>query len=212
MTPDPWLLAAAVVGLAGVAIWWVWALNRDTNKRIDTLATTTRNNSGAIIQLQTTVADTPLQVHSPMPKVGGGAPVKAQPWGRENGPELFVPHGAAGGWDSNPQPPAPKAGALSAKLPPDSPGSPSVDPTLRLGRPPALSDIEAVLAKAARPLTRMEMAAELERQPWELLGDLKRLMLDGRLALSPSHGAEAAYTLADPTTRMASMPILWGAR
>lgn len=145
-----------------------------------------RQHAGAIIQLQTTVADTPLQVHQPMPTVGRP---KAEP--------AAVP----AGWAS-----------LTSATPDRPTRATTSDPdeTLRL-RPPALSDIEAVLAKAARPLTRMEMAAELERQPWELLGDLKRLMLDGRLALSPSHGAEAAYTLADPTTRMARMPLLPGA-
>jgi hypothetical protein len=150
-----------------------------------------RQHAGAIIQLQTTVADTPLQVHQPMPTVGRP---KAEP--------AAVPPGWASLTSVTPGRPT---RVTSGDIDHDP------DETMRL-RPPALSDIEAVLAKAARPLTRMEMAAELERQPWELLGDLKRLMLDGRLALTPSHGAEAAYTLADPTTRMASMPILWGAR
>ena len=159
-----------------------------------------RQHAGAIIQLQTTVADTPLQVHQPMPTVGRA---KATP--------AAVP----AGWASlrpksdevqlNPRPTT----LADRNLWDELGQATGPDETLRL-RPPALSDIEAVLAKAARPLTRMEMAAELERQPWELLGDLKRLMLDGRLALSPSHGAEAAYTLADPTTRMARMPLLPG--
>ena len=65
MTLDPWLLAAAVTGLASIAVWWVWALNRDTNKRIHTLAATTRSNSGAIIQLQTTATGLPTTTTAP---------------------------------------------------------------------------------------------------------------------------------------------------
>ena len=198
MTLDPWLLAAAAIGLAGIAVWWVWALNRDTNKRIDTLAATTRSNSGAIIQLQTSVTGLPTTTTAPMnDKVWSGRMVSI---GSSAHVAPAEPAAVPAGW---------------ASLTSVTPGRPTrattgdPDETLRL-RPPALSDIEAVLAKAARPLTRMEMAAELERQPWELLGDLKRLMLDGRLAISPSHGAEAAYTLADPTARMARMSVLPG--
>ncbi len=68
--------------------------------------------------------------------------------------------------------------------------------------PEAVTEIEQALA-ARGSMTRIELARYLGRQPWEILGDLKRLMLDRRVHLTESHTAgEPAYTLADPTLRL----------
>ncbi len=68
--------------------------------------------------------------------------------------------------------------------------------------PDAVTEIEQALAARGR-MTRIELARYLGRQPWEILGDLKRLMLDGRIHLTESHTAgEPAYALADPTLRL----------
>ena len=68
--------------------------------------------------------------------------------------------------------------------------------------PDAVSEIEQALA-ARGNMTRIELARYLGRQPWEILGDLKRLMLDRRVHLTESHTAgEPAYALADPTLRL----------
>lgn len=94
----------------------------------------------------------------------------------------------------------------------DSPDlCPDPDPTLRLKRPPALSDIEATIARAGRCLTPTELATELERKPWDLLPELERLTSSGRIKLVPGHTAgQSAYTLADPTVRLSRMPVLPG--
>ena len=88
---------------------------------------------------------------------------------------------------------------------------PDPDPTLRLRRPPALSDIESLIATAGRCLTPTELADRLERRPWDLLPELERLTTAGRIKLVPGHTAgRSAYTLADPTVRLSRMPILPG--
>ncbi len=68
--------------------------------------------------------------------------------------------------------------------------------------PAAVTELEQALAERGS-MTRIELARYLGRQPWEILGDLKRLMLDRRVHLTESHTAgEPAYTLADPTLRL----------
>lgn len=87
------------------------------------------------------------------------------------------------------------------------------DPTLRLARPPALTDLQAVLAEAGRALTATELATRLGRQPWDLLPDIDRDMAAGRIRTVPGHTAgRTAYQLADTDTlRMPhGMPLLPG--
>lgn len=91
--------------------------------------------------------------------------------------------------------------------------APDPDPTLRLRRPPALSDIEYVLGNATRPLTRTEIASMLGVGTMDILTDLRRLMLDGRITMTSTHTAgEPGYTVPtlDPTVRLARMPVLPG--
>lgn len=87
-----------------------------------------------------------------------------------------------------------------------------LDQTLRLARPPALSDIEHALTEAGRALTATELATRLGRQPWDLLPDIDRDMAAGRIRTVPGHTAgRTAYTLADPTERMPNgMSVLPG--
>lgn len=75
------------------------------------------------------------------------------------------------------------------------------DPTLRLARPPALSDVEAVLTQAGRALTATEMATQLGRKPWDLLPDIDGAVKAGRIRTVPGHTAgRTAYELADTDT------------
>jgi len=77
------------------------------------------------------------------------------------------------------------------------------DPTLRLHRPPAVTDVEHVLTQSGRALTATEIATHLGRQPWDLLGDIDRAMAAGRIRTVPGHTAgRTAYQLADTTHRM----------
>lgn len=207
MTLDPWLLAAAVIGLAGIAVWWVWALNRDTNKRIDTLAATTRNNSGAIIQLQTAATGLPTTTTAPMNnKIWSGSMASiSMPTAAEATANLI-------------------AGCRQVGVDPDQ--------TLRLGPPPSLARIgelcqaagltpprEALARIAAieqhlaagRPCTRMELARTLDLQPWEISADLHSAVLARIITTGTSHTAgEAVYQLCDPTVRMGRMSVLPG--
>jgi len=87
------------------------------------------------------------------------------------------------------------------------------DATLRLARPPALTDIEHVLTQAGRALTATEMATQLERKPWDCLPELERLLKAGKIQTVPGHTAgRTAYRLADTDTlRMPhGMPLLPG--
>lgn len=140
----------------------------------------------ALVHLQTTMANTPLQVHAPMPRVGRApaqAALRSVPRNASPGPETCI----------------------------------DPDATLRLGRPPSLSDIEGVLDHAGRDLTATEIAARLDRKPWDLIADIDRLIKAGKIQTVPGHTAgRTAYRLAgppDPTERIpGGMPILWGAR
>ena len=90
----------------------------------------------------------------------------------------------------------------------------SPDRTLRLTRPPALTDLQHVLQQAGRALTATEMAAQLGRQPWDLLPLIDQDVAAGRIRTVPGHTAgRTAYELADTDThRMPNgMPVLPGA-
>ncbi len=81
------------------------------------------------------------------------------------------------------------------------------DRTLRLARPPALTDIEHVLTQAGRALTATEMATQLGRQPWDCLPELDRLLKAGAIRTVPGHTAgRTAYELADPAESTERMP------
>lgn len=200
MTPDRILLGVAVLGLAAIAVWWVWALNRDTNRRIDQLAALVRQHGGSIVHLQTTVDGTPLQVHQPMPRVG-----------RELAKgDLFTPSRALR------QSMADEGDTLRLERPPSlaridercrAAGLMTV-PREALAR---IAAIEQHLA-GGRTATRMELATVLGVQPWEVTADLHSAVLARIVTTTTSHTAgEATYTLADPTIRMERMPLLPGA-
>ncbi len=83
-----------------------------------------------------------------------------------------------------------------------------------LQRPPALTDLQHVLQQAGRALTATEMATQLGRQPWDLIGDIDRDIKAGRIEAVPGHTAgRTAYRLADAdTVRLPhGMPLLPGA-
>lgn len=217
MTADRILLGVAVLGLAAIAVWWVWALNRDTNRRIDQLAALVRQHGGSIVHLHTVVDGTPLQVHQPMnDKIWSGSMASL---GR---PVAKVTATISG--DGSLQAHSTYNGQRCA---------PDADDTLRLERPPSLARIDErcraaglmtvpreALARIAaieqhlaggRTATRMELATVLGVQPWEVTADLHTAVLARIVTTTTSHTAgEATYVLADPTIRMDRMSVLPG--
>ncbi len=133
----------------------------------------------AIVQLQGAAIHPPTSVRQPMSVVQprNPRPAMAIPAHHHAGQE-----GANGGWKQ----------AVC-----------DTDATLRLARPPALGDVEAAMAKASRALTPTELAARLDRQPWDCLPELEWLLKAGRIQTVPGHTAgRTAYRLADQTERM----------
>lgn len=147
----------------------------------------------AIVQLQGAAVCPPTSIGQPMASVTGTH--------RAIGAELLTTKAGLRSLRASESRPAPACAT-------------EADPTLRLHRPPALSDIEAVLDQAGRALTATEMAAKLDRKPWDLLPDIDRAMAAGRIRTVPGHTAgRTAYQLADgDTLRMARMPVLPGVR
>lgn len=146
----------------------------------------------AIIQLQGAATAPPTSVGQPMPTV-----TRSRLVAQDDG-ELFATQAGLRSLRASESQPAPAFAT-------------DPDPTLRLRRPPAQSDIEALLAAAGRCLTPIELADRLERKPWDLLPEIERLTTAGRIKLVPGHTAgQSAYTLADPTMRLARMPVLPG--
>lgn len=199
MTPATVIVLATAV-LIGAAWLWLALAHLGLERRLNRHGRTLAQHQGAIVHLQTTVADTPLQVHAPMPTLGQLKPAA---------PDLHYP------------------------APDESPVDP--DATLRLGPPPSLARIDdackaaglmtvprEALARIAaieqhlaggRAATRMELARAIGVQPWEVAADLHSAVIARIVTTTTSHTAgEAAYRLCDPTIRMGSMPILWGAR
>ncbi len=85
------------------------------------------------------------------------------------------------------------------------------DATLRLARPPALSDIEHVLTQAGRDLTATELARALERKPWDLIAPIDELITAGKIQTVPGHTAgRTAYRLADTLRMPHGMSVLPG--
>ncbi len=216
MRIDTAIAVAAIV----LAIVWpthqqltIRALRHSLRRQRDQLAQHRR----AIVQLQGAAIHPPTSIGRP---VQGGW-VDAQPRAREAGPELFIPyHGASaaqvGPGRSSHRRAAPRDERVVSG---DRPGSgeptppPDTDATLRLARPPALSDLQHVLTHAGRALTATEIATQLGRKPWDLIADIDRDMAAGLIRTVPGHTAgRTAYTLADPTERMPhGMPVLPGA-
>lgn len=125
----------------------------------------------AIVQLQGAATQPPTSVGQPMPTVG-----RPQP------------NVTIGGVDMSRY-----VKSLDVQADPDR--------TLRLARPPALSDVEHVLTQAGRALTATEMATQLGRKPWDLLPDIVGAVKAGRIRTVPGHTAgRTAYELADTDT------------
>ncbi len=89
--------AACIAAIVLVMLWplhqqlTIRALRHSLRRQRDQLAQHRR----AIIQLQGAAVRPPTSVGQPMPTVGRpaqGGWVNARPWGKENGPELFIPY------------------------------------------------------------------------------------------------------------------------
>lgn len=232
--------------LAAIALALLWPIHqqltiRALRRAIHQLHQRQRQHAGAIIQLQTTVAETPLQVHAPMPRVGRRPVAKVtatisgdaslQPHTTYDSPEVRP---GVGGWarselwgkEHGPEVFKPSR-ALRAALAdvPELTGKevhPDPDPTLRLQRPLSIlpapepaTDIEQVLTAATRPLTRNEIAGHLDRPGWELIPELAALIKAGKIAPTQGHDLDLAYRLVpshSDTVRLAKMPVLPGVR
>lgn len=212
MTTQDWVIIAAGWGaLAAVIAGLIWDRRCDS-RRLDRHRADLNNHSRRLVLIEgrrqgatsigepmptvtkvtaTISGDGYLRRHKPYngPEVRQGGWVNGPVWGREDGPELFVT----------------QAGLRSLRATSDP------DPTLRLGRPPALSDIEAVLHQAGRDLTATELATKLERKTWDLIAPIDELIKAGKIQTVPGHTAgRTAYRLAGDTLRMARMPVLPG--
>lgn len=183
MTPDN----AAV--LAGIVLAMLWPIHQHLTIRalrysLHRQREQLHQHHRAIIQLQATAPEPPTSAGQPMPTV---TKVTATISGETS---------------------------LQRHTRYDSPElCPDPDPTLRLRRPPALSDIEYVLSNATRPLTRTEIASMLGVGTMDILTDLRRLMLAGKITMTGTHTAgEPGYTTppVDPTVRLSRMPVLPG--
>ena len=151
----------------------------------------------------TVSGDEPLQRHKPYngpevrPVQGGW--VNAQPWGRENGPELTVTQVGLRSLRANESRPATAC-------------TTDTDATLRLARPPALSDVAAAILGAGRPLTRATLDVQLDR---DTRTEVRDGLLAGTLQMVRTHDDEPAYwptghPVPGDTVRMAKMPVLPG--
>lgn len=171
-------LDTAIV-LAALVLVLLWPLHQQLELRqlrftLRRQHTSLHQQRRAIIQLQTIVTGLPTSSYQPMPTIGH--------------PDHKV---TIGGRD------------MSQYVKSVSVQADAVDQTLRLARPPARSDIEHLIAKAGRCLTATELAAQLERRPWDLLPDIELLLKDGRIQTVPGHTAgRTAYRLADATPHM----------
>lgn len=202
------------IALCAIVLVMLWPIHQELTIRalrhsLRRMHERQAQHARALVHLQTTMANTPLQVHQPMPTVGRRLEaVPPRPLGLPNA----------------------KARITSTRY--ECPADP--DQTLRLGPPPSLTRIDdackaaglmtvprEALARiaaiehhlAGRSATRMELARALDVQPWEVAADLHTAVLAKIVTTTSGHTAgEATYRLCDPTIRMDSMPILWGAR
>ncbi len=188
--------AACIAAIVLVLLWplhqqlTIRALRHSLRRQRDQLAQHRR----AIVQLQGAATRPPTSIGAPMPKV------------RARNLDCPPP---------NPRFVVSKAGLRSLQTNESRPGPAcaiDTDPTLRLARPPALTDLQHVLTQAGRALTTTEIYTQLGRQPWDLIADIDRDTKAGRIKAVPGHTAgRTAYTLADPTERMPNgMPLLPG--
>ncbi len=215
----------ASVGVLILAAWtYVVLEQRDTRRRLDRHRADLTNHARRLTLHEhraaaTTVGQPMATVGRPRPRDIADALTRSAmaipaprwvnrpaPWGKEEGPELFVTQAGLRTLMANATQPAPACVT-------------DPDPTLRLTRPPSVlppeqSDLQRVLADAGRPLTATEMADRLGRQPWDLLPLIDRDMTAGRIRTAPGHTAgRTAYQLADTdTVRMPKMPVLPGLR
>lgn len=178
-------VAMAAIGL--VLLWplhqalTIRALRHSLRRQRDQLAQHRR----AIIQLQGAAVRPPTSIGAPMPKV------------RARNLDCPTP---------NPRFVVSKAGLRSLQTNESRPGpacATDTDPTLRLARPPALTDLQHVLTQAGRALTATEIATKLGLPTWELIPAIDRDLAAGRIQAVPGHTAgRTAYRLADQTERM----------
>ena len=138
----------------------------------------------AIIQLQTIVTGLPTTSYQPMPTVGG-AGVVLRP-----GESMRVSLASVT--------PGRPTRVTSGDIDHDP------DQTLRLARPPAMTDVAAAITNAGRPLTRAAITEQLGR---DARTEIREQLLAGTLTMVRSHDADPAYWPAGDTQRMGRMPV-----
>jgi len=193
------------VGVLILAAWTYVVLDqRDLRRALRRQRTQLHQYRRAIVQLQGAATQPPTSVGQPMPTVGrrlaqGGIVRGPALWGREEGCELLIPGPTAAEATR-----ALIAGARTIGV--------DLDPTLRLARPPALSDLAAAILGADRPLTRATLDAKLDR---DTRTEVRNGLLAGTLQMVRTHDDEPAYwptshPVPGDTVRMAKMPVLPG--
>ncbi len=189
MTLDTAVVLAALV----LVLLWplhqqltIRALRHSLRRQRDQLAQHRR----AIIQLQGAAIQPPTSIGAPMPSVTGTHRAIGHPMATINVQARNLDCPAP-----NPRFVVSKAGLRSLQT--------DTDPTLRLARPPALTDLQHVLTQAGRALTATEIATKLGLPTWELIPAIDRDLAAGRIQAVPGHTAgRTAYRLADQTERM----------
>lgn len=186
------------VGVLILAAWTYVVLDqRDLRRALRRQRTQLHQHRRAIVQLQGAATQPPTSIGQPMPTVGRpvqGGWVNAQPWGKENGPELTVTQAGLRSLRAN------ESRAATAC-------TTGTDATLRLARPPAMTDVAAAITTAARPLTRAAITEQLGR---DARTEIREQLLAGTLTMVRTHDSEPAYWLAGDTHRMGRMSVLPG--
>ena len=207
MTRQDWIIVGAGWLALAAIIVGLMLDQRRIERRLRRHRGDLSNHARRLVQIEAAQRGLATSTRAPMPTVGG----YAGPSAAQVGPGRSSHRGAAPGDDRadtgdrfesrEPSPPpwASLAGGNVRRLF----TAPDPDDTVRLGRPPALGDIEHVLTKADnRPHTGVELARALGRKPWDLLPELDRLVNSGRVELITGHTAgHVAYRLVE-TVRM----------
>ena len=178
-----------VIALAAIVLVLLWPVHQELTIRalrhsLRRQREQLAQHRRAIVQLQGAATQPPTSVGQPMPTVGRRL--------AQGG----IVRGPMGGREDGPE----------LLLPYDP------DRTLRLARPPALSDLASAILTAERPLTRATLDTKLGR---DTRTEVRNGLLAGTLQMVRTHDDEPAYwptshPVPGDTIRMAKMSVLPG--
>lgn len=181
MTTQDWvIIGAAWVALAAVQAGAIWDRHCDS-RRADRHRDDLNNHARRLLHVEAAQRGLPTTTHAPMPIV-------TKVTATISGDRSLQPHST---YDRQ-------------RCAQDA------DQTLRLARPPALTDVAAAITHAGRPLTRAAITEQLGR---DARTEIREQLLAGTLNMVRTHDSEPAYWPAGhgDTERMGRMSVLWGA-